>query len=179
MASDSDAARRKHRRSSSDDEAEKSSKRHKHRHHHHRHRRCRSKKHGEDTKQGGEDIVPATLPPPVPVANSNEADNDDVEEGEILEEEGSGGVDVEANELHEQVPDSQNLVCSVCPLLSLFFMQTVTLLPCFASCLVAEKYNKMWNLKFQFFFYTAFYSYKNLIIACLLGLSSVFENLSF
>lgn len=109
MASDSDASHRKHRRSSSDDEAEKSSKRHKHRHHHHRHRHCRSKKHGEDTKQGGEDIVPATLLPPVPVANSNEADNDDVEEGEILEEEGSGGVDVEANELHEEVPDSQNL----------------------------------------------------------------------
>eukprot|EP00258_Populus_trichocarpa_P049410 XP_024465429.1 serine/threonine-protein kinase prpf4B isoform X2 [Populus trichocarpa] len=109
MASDSDASHRKHRRSSSDDEAEKSSKRHKHRHHHHRHRHCRSKKHGEDTKQGGEDIVPATLPPPVPVANSNGADNDDVEEGEILEEEGSGGVDVEANELHEEVPDSQNL----------------------------------------------------------------------
>ncbi|XP_011008115.1 PREDICTED: serine/threonine-protein kinase prpf4B isoform X3 [Populus euphratica] len=109
MASDSDASRRKHRRSSSDDEAEKSSKRHKHRHHHHRHRHCRSKKHGEDTKQGGEEIVPATLPPPVPVANSNGVDNDDVEEGEILEEEGSGGVDVEANELHEEVPDSQNL----------------------------------------------------------------------
>ncbi|KAL3578513.1 hypothetical protein D5086_020017 [Populus alba] len=109
MASDSDASRRKHRRYSSDDEAEKSSKRHKHRHHHHRHRHCRSKKHGEDTKQGGEEIFPATLPPPVPVANSNGADNDDVEEGEILEEEGSGGVDVEANELHEEVPDSQNL----------------------------------------------------------------------
>lgn len=119
MASDSDASRRKHRRSSSDDESEKSSKRRKHRHHHHRHRHYRSK-HGEDTKQGGDEIVPATLPPPVPFANSNRADNDDVEEGEILEEEGSGGIDVEADELHEQVQDSQNLVCSDCPLLSLF-----------------------------------------------------------
>ncbi|KAJ6312528.1 hypothetical protein OIU77_014114 [Salix suchowensis] len=105
MASDSDASRCKHRRSSSDDESEKSSKRRKHRHHHHRHRHYRSK-HGEDTKQGGDEIVPATLPPPVPF---NRADNDDVEEGEILEEEGSGGIDVEANELHEQVQDSQNL----------------------------------------------------------------------
>uniref|UniRef100_A0A6N2MXK7 non-specific serine/threonine protein kinase n=4 Tax=Salix viminalis TaxID=40686 RepID=A0A6N2MXK7_SALVM len=108
MASDSDASRRKHRRSSSDDESEKSSKCRKHRHHHHRHRHYRSK-HGEDTKQGGDEIVPATLPPPVPFANSNRADNDDVEEGEILEEEGSGDIDAEANELHEQVQDSQNL----------------------------------------------------------------------
>ena len=127
MASDSDASRRKHRGSSSDDEVEKSSKRQKHRHHHHRHHRHRSKKHGGDTKQGGEEIAPPTLPPPVPVAHSNRADNDDVEEGEILEEEGFGGVDIKANELREEITDSQNLVCSVCPLLSLFFLtQTVT-----------------------------------------------------
>jgi hypothetical protein len=50
-----------------------------------------------------------------------------VEEGEILEEEGFGGVDIKANELREEITDSQNLVCSVCPLLSLFFLtQTVT-----------------------------------------------------
>eukprot|EP00258_Populus_trichocarpa_P047111 XP_024463130.1 serine/threonine-protein kinase prpf4B isoform X1 [Populus trichocarpa] len=109
MASDSDASRRKHRGSSSDDEVEKSSKRQKHRHHHHRHHRHRSKKHGGDTKQGGEEIAPPTLPPPVPVAHSNRADNDDVEEGEILEEEGFGGVDIKANELREEITDSQNL----------------------------------------------------------------------
>ncbi|CAK7326550.1 unnamed protein product [Dovyalis caffra] len=107
MASDSDASRRKHRRSSSDDEVEKSSKRHKHRHHHHRRHRHRSKKHGEDTKLCDEEITPANLPPPVPVANNNRAD--DVEEGEILEEEGSVGVDIKASELREEVTDSQNL----------------------------------------------------------------------
>ncbi|XP_034902675.1 uncharacterized protein [Populus alba] len=109
MASDSDASRRKHRGSSSDEEVEKSSKRQKHRHHHHRHHRHRSKKHGGDTKQGGEEIAPPTLPPPVPVAYGDRADNDDVEEGEILEEEGFGGVDIKANELREEITDSQNL----------------------------------------------------------------------
>ncbi|KAJ6322066.1 hypothetical protein OIU77_012031 [Salix suchowensis] len=110
MASDSDASRRKHRGSSPDDEVEKPSKRQKHRHHHHRHHRHRSKKHGGDTKQGDAEIAPLTLPPPVAVAHSNRADNDDVEEGEILEEEGFSGVDIKANELREEITDSQNLV---------------------------------------------------------------------
>ncbi|KAJ6350918.1 hypothetical protein OIU78_006938 [Salix suchowensis] len=109
MASDSDASRRKHRGSSPDDEVEKPSKRQKHRHHHHRHHRHRSKKHGGDTKQGDAEIAPLTLPPPVAVAHSNRADNDDVEEGEILEEEGFSGVDIKANELREEITDSQNL----------------------------------------------------------------------
>ncbi|KAJ6689672.1 hypothetical protein OIU85_006028 [Salix viminalis] len=109
MASDSDASRRKHRGSSPDDEVEKPSKRQKHRHHHHRHHRHRSKKHGGDTKQGDAEVAPLTLPPPVPVAHSNRADNDDVEEGEILEEEGFSGVDFKANELREEITDSQNL----------------------------------------------------------------------
>lgn len=96
MASESQDSHRKHRRSSSpDEEAERSSKRHKHRHHHHRHRH-RSKKHTEETKPQGEDINPIPnanppLPFPVPHVVNNSRLDDDVEEGEILEEEGFGG----------------------------------------------------------------------------------------
>ncbi|OMP06769.1 hypothetical protein COLO4_07904 [Corchorus olitorius] len=81
MASDSpDSHRRKHRRSPSDDEeTEKSSKRHKHRHHKHRHHRHRSKKHEDEAKDGSENLLPP--PPSVP------RPDDDVEEGEILDEE--------------------------------------------------------------------------------------------
>ncbi|EOY02096.1 hypothetical protein QUC31_013454 [Theobroma cacao] len=81
MASDTpDSHRRKHRRSPSDDEEiDKSSKRHKHRHHKHRHHRHRSKKHEDEGKDGVEDPLP--LPPSVP------RPDDDVEEGEILDEE--------------------------------------------------------------------------------------------
>ncbi|XP_021299660.1 serine/threonine-protein kinase prpf4B [Herrania umbratica] len=81
MASDTpDSHRRKHRRSPSDDEeTDKSSKRHKHRHHKHRHHRHRSKKHEDEGKDGVEDPLP--LPPSVP------RPDDDVEEGEILDEE--------------------------------------------------------------------------------------------
>ncbi|XP_038693867.1 serine/threonine-protein kinase prpf4B-like isoform X2 [Tripterygium wilfordii] len=88
MVSDNDKSRRKHRRSSSDiEEAEKSSKRHKHRHsrhrHHHRHRHS-SKKHEEERKEDANEISP---PPTVaPLAISSRA-GDDVEEGEILEDE--------------------------------------------------------------------------------------------
>ncbi|XP_022776973.1 serine/threonine-protein kinase prpf4B-like isoform X2 [Durio zibethinus] len=80
MASDTpDSHRRKHRRSPSDDEeAEKSSKRHKHRHYKHRHHRHPSKKHEDEAKDGGDDSLP---PPSVP------RPDDDVEEGEILDEE--------------------------------------------------------------------------------------------
>ncbi|XP_050224470.1 uncharacterized protein LOC126674130 isoform X2 [Mercurialis annua] len=96
MASDTEASRRKHRRSPTDDDApalvdeekDKPSKRHKHRHHHRHHRSHRSKKHDGDDKSkqdggGGHDEVSilSSAPPPPPVPN------DDVEEGEILEEE--------------------------------------------------------------------------------------------
>ncbi|KAL9423390.1 hypothetical protein AB3S75_035475 [Citrus x aurantiifolia] len=82
MASDAQQqdSHRKNRRSASDDEAEKSSKRHKHRHHHHRHRHHRSKKHENETKNGGEDIAPPVLD------NNSVRIDDDVEEGEILDE---------------------------------------------------------------------------------------------
>ncbi|KAK4789028.1 hypothetical protein SAY86_020347 [Trapa natans] len=73
-------SRRKDRRSSpsSDEEADRNSKRHKHRHHRHNHR---SRKHDEDAKHRGSDVD--SLPPPV--APSSVA-GDDLEEGEILEE---------------------------------------------------------------------------------------------
>ncbi|KAK8546934.1 hypothetical protein V6N13_099680 [Hibiscus sabdariffa] len=77
MASNTpDFHRRKHHRSPSDDEEpDKTSKRHKHRHHKHRHR---SKKHKDEARDGGEDPFP---PPSAP------RPDDDVEEGEILDEE--------------------------------------------------------------------------------------------
>lgn len=80
MASDTtDSHRRKHHRSPSDEEeTDKSSKRHKHRHHKHRHHRHRSKKHEDEARDGGEDPLP---PPSIP------RPDDDVEEGEILDEE--------------------------------------------------------------------------------------------
>lgn len=79
-----DTAHRKHRRSASDEDDEKSSKRHKHRHHrrHHRHRHS-SNKNEEESCRDQEDSVP-------PVANRRSRPEDDVEEGEILEEEESG-----------------------------------------------------------------------------------------
>ncbi|XP_022945815.1 serine/threonine-protein kinase prpf4B-like isoform X1 [Cucurbita moschata] len=80
-----DATHRKHRRSASDEEEEKSSKRHKHRHHrrhHHRHRHG-SNKNEEESYRDQDDCVP-------PVANRRSRLEDDVEEGEILEEDESG-----------------------------------------------------------------------------------------
>lgn len=83
---------RKDRRSwpSSDEEAERTSKRHKHRHHRHR-----SRKHGEDTKHRGRDFD--SPPPAAPISVAG----DDLEEGEILEEDVAAEI------------KSQNLVCSI------------------------------------------------------------------
>ncbi|GKV43950.1 hypothetical protein SLEP1_g51183 [Rubroshorea leprosula] len=115
MASDNqDSHHRKNRRSSSDDEEpEKSSKRHKHRHHRHRHHRHRSKKNGEETIDGVHEIDP---PPPasIPVTDDGTRHDDDVEEGEILDEELMR--DTKPGESGDQSADS-NSVCSVCPCL--------------------------------------------------------------
>lgn len=129
MDTESHDSRLKNRRSSSpDDEAERSSKRHKHRHRHHHHRH-RSKKHEEKSGREGEEInLPP--PPPLPVAVNITRPEDDVEEGEILEEEGFGGgeheiaekrleSDDESGEIKSvgvrDESDKQNLVCSDCP----------------------------------------------------------------
>ncbi|XP_010514208.1 PREDICTED: serine/threonine-protein kinase prpf4B-like isoform X2 [Camelina sativa] len=87
---------RKHRRSSSSsDEADKSSKRHKHRHHKHHHRRHhrhhRDKKRGDEVQTAGDETeaMDVTEADPSGVSNGRE---EDVEEGEILEEGGSGAV---------------------------------------------------------------------------------------
>lgn len=79
-----DTAHRKHRRSASDEDDDKSSKRHKHHHHrrHHRHRHS-SNKNEEESCRDREDSVP-------PAANRRSRPEDDVEEGEILEEDESG-----------------------------------------------------------------------------------------
>ncbi|KAF7827834.1 serine/threonine-protein kinase prpf4B-like isoform X1 [Senna tora] len=94
MASDAHGSRRKHRRSSSPEEVEKSSKRHKHRHHSHRHHRHRhgSKRREEELELDAEtvDKVPSPVIAPNFGPNSRGPD-DDVEEGEILEEDGVGG----------------------------------------------------------------------------------------
>ncbi|CAL1408247.1 unnamed protein product [Linum trigynum] len=109
MATDSDASRRKHRRSPSDDELEKSSKRHKHRHRHHRHHR--SKKHDEETKSiGGEDAPPAAAASlAIHTAPDCKLADDDVEEGEILDEEGSAAGVVKGAESGKDIDDSENL----------------------------------------------------------------------
>ncbi|KAI9169574.1 hypothetical protein LWI28_014280 [Acer negundo] len=87
MASDAQQKdpHRKHRRSTSDDETDKSVKRRKHRqHHHHRHRHHRSRKHEEESNHGVDDIaLPVSS---ISVANDGSRIDDDVEEGEILEE---------------------------------------------------------------------------------------------
>ncbi|XP_058768780.1 uncharacterized protein LOC131642555 [Vicia villosa] len=92
MATDGHDSRRKHHRSSSPDDHDKSSKRHKHRHHHsHRHRHG-SKKRDEEIQYDGE--IVAAVPSPSPVsdpASHNHPPDDDVEEGEILDDEPLGG----------------------------------------------------------------------------------------
>ncbi|XP_062111165.1 uncharacterized protein LOC133822741 [Humulus lupulus] len=92
MASEAQGSQ-KHRRSSSDDE-EKSLKRHKHRHHHRSHHRHRhsSRKRGEETKSAADGNG---IPPTPPVVIENSRPDEDVEEGEILDEEGglTGAVD--------------------------------------------------------------------------------------
>ncbi|WJX15164.1 non-specific serine/threonine protein kinase [Trifolium repens] len=87
MPSDAHDSRRKHRRSSSPDDHDKSSKRHKHRHHHHRHRHG-TKKRDEEIQFDDETVaaVPSQSPPPNP-APRNHLHEDDVEEGEILDDE--------------------------------------------------------------------------------------------
>ncbi|KAL5761438.1 hypothetical protein ACOSP7_017702 [Xanthoceras sorbifolium] len=113
MASDTQQkdSHRKHRRSTSDDEAEKSSKRHKHRHHHHhRHRHHRSRKHEEESNHGV-DVI-AHLDSSISVANDSYRIDDDVEEGEILEEENIEAKRSESGELEPSVfrdgTDSRN-----------------------------------------------------------------------
>lgn len=145
----------KHRRSPSDDDADKSSKRHKHRHHHHRHHRHHhrhgSRKHGEESKSVGEEVeAPSPLLAP-PSATENSRPNDDVEEGEILDEEGSGGgvdgiltkkseSDAESGEILASVAgdqsDKRNLVCSNSQHM-LFLFCFVLNFP-FAFCLATE-----------------------------------------
>ncbi|EXB94180.1 Serine/threonine-protein kinase PRP4-like protein [Morus notabilis] len=77
----------KHHRSPSDDDTDKSSKRHKHRHHHrHRHHH-----HRHSSRKRDEEIEAPSPPPAPPYAAQNSLPDDDVEEGEILDEEGFGG----------------------------------------------------------------------------------------
>ena len=131
MTSDAQDSHRKHRGASSVDEeaVEKSSKRHKHRHHrHHRHRHG-SKKREEETKAVVDDVE-APPPPPVELYDSGVNGSmpvEDVEEGEILDEEGVGGRDdgvssAESGEIEApgvgDHSNKRNLVCSDFPLFS-------------------------------------------------------------
>ncbi|KAF8100891.1 hypothetical protein N665_0214s0051 [Sinapis alba] len=85
--------RKHHRSSSPPEEADKSSKRHKHRHHKHHHRRHRrhhrDKKHDDEIPSGGDETELMMDVTPVGVSNGGE---DEVEEGEILDEEGLANV---------------------------------------------------------------------------------------
>ncbi|XP_021754267.1 serine/threonine-protein kinase prpf4B-like [Chenopodium quinoa] len=100
MASDSHDSHRKHSRSSSNDDSPEKSKRHKHRHHrHHRrhrhHHRHSSSKHGDAKKDeievvNREEVVEeVTKPAPL-------VDYDDMEEGEIVDDEGVPGAEVDS-----------------------------------------------------------------------------------
>ncbi|KAA8532722.1 hypothetical protein F0562_032755 [Nyssa sinensis] len=99
MASDTqDFFRRRHRRSS-DDESEEPSKRRKHRHHHRHHRHSSRKQEEDETKCEEEEIIAdkrediALLPPPPivgVVSGLNWRPDYDMEEGEIVEDEGLG-----------------------------------------------------------------------------------------
>lgn len=118
---------RKHHRSSSSssDEADKSSKRHKHRHHKHhhkRHHRHRRDKKREDEIPSGEDEAELMDVTPIGVSNGG---GDDVEEGEILDEEGLANAktvdsDGESGEIKSDRIQDNDLVCSNRPFLSYF-----------------------------------------------------------
>lgn len=126
MASDGRCdSRRRHRRSSSpsDEEVESISKRHKHRHH--RHSRS-SKKYGDGIKDQGEDTnspLPPSAPPSVQAPNLRP--DDDLEEGEILEEVGFHSDEVKSAGQSKL----RNLVCSVA--ISPFFI-VIFCLNCFS-----------------------------------------------
>lgn len=123
----------KHHRSPSDDDADKSSKRHKHRHHHrHRHHH-----HRHSSRKRDEEIEAPSPPPAPPYAAQNSLPDDDVEEGEILDEEGFGGgldgipkkkseSDAESGEIEasgvRDHSDKRNLVCSDSPKMLLYFI---------------------------------------------------------
>ncbi|KAG4984576.1 hypothetical protein JHK87_029325 [Glycine soja] len=85
MATDARDSRRKHHRSSSPEDVDRSSKRHKHRHNSHRHRHG-SKKRDEEVEF--DDRTIAAVPSPTP---HRYLPDDDVEEGEILEDEALDG----------------------------------------------------------------------------------------
>lgn len=114
--------RKHHRSSSSSEETEKSSKRHKHRHHkhhHHRHHRHHRDKKRDDeipTTRDEIEVMDVTPVDPIGVSNGRE---EDVEEGEILEEEGLGDVsmktidsDGESGEIKSDQFQDNDLVCS-------------------------------------------------------------------
>lgn len=112
MAHDS---RRKHHRSSSPENAERSSKRHKHRHHRHRHG---SKKRDERSEDDGGTVAAVPSPTPAPYIHPP---HDDVEEGEILEDDADVGKrhtesdaepgEIEVTENRDARSDKKNLVC--------------------------------------------------------------------
>ena len=123
MASDSVDSHRKHRRrSSSPEEVDRSSKRHKHRHHSHRHHRHRhgTKKRDEERKCDVETVERGHTRD-ADLGSDSHRREDEVEEGEILEEEGLGGhdgkigkketeSDAESGEI-QVTEDKPNLVC--------------------------------------------------------------------
>ncbi|XP_018456430.1 serine/threonine-protein kinase prp4 [Raphanus sativus] len=75
--------RKHHRSSSPTDETDKSSKRHKHRHHKHHHHRRHRRHHRDEIPSGGDETE---LMDVTPIGVSQDGGEDDVEEGEILDD---------------------------------------------------------------------------------------------
>ncbi|KAF5794123.1 putative protein kinase CMGC-DYRK-PRP4 family [Helianthus annuus] len=104
----SDTEERKHRRTS-DDESEEPSKRHKHRHHHRRrHHRHHSRKHDDIREEEDDEQITDMPPPSLPPLPVNRTVEYDMEEGEIVEEDGGDVVvkkvadsDAESGEIGE------------------------------------------------------------------------------
>ncbi|XAR72372.1 Non-specific serine/threonine protein kinase [Bertholletia excelsa] len=115
MASDSQEPTRRKHRHSSDDESDEPSKRRKQRHHrHHRHHRHSSRKHVNDEAKREEEVevgderkpeeeeeaaFPPASPPPPPFIHPGPSSRPDydMEEGEIVEDEGFGGGDADTS----------------------------------------------------------------------------------
>ncbi|CAM9001148.1 unnamed protein product [Rhodiola kirilowii] len=95
-----DDQRKKHRRSS-DAKAEETTKRRKHKHRHHSHHRSKKREEVEDDVEMEADV----LPPVVVELKKDCGDNDEMEEGEIVEENG-GGCEEDEKEVENHLGNS-------------------------------------------------------------------------
>ncbi|XP_071715174.1 uncharacterized protein [Rutidosis leptorrhynchoides] len=118
----SDHEELKHRRSS-DDESKEPSKRRKHRHYRRRHHHHHSKKHEDKCDEVDEQVT--DMPPPPFIPPTNLRSDNDMEEGEIVEEAGDDAVakkivdsDAESGEIKMYAPEKE--LCTPPPVTSIF-----------------------------------------------------------